>query len=161
MARLAAPAGAVEVVSPRTGGETPSLLLEVEQTRSTAQASVLSAPRALAAAGVTPLARPGADVAIATRGQIAGGGWGGGGDDDRLHPIKQDRIRAFAAEWRRKFGSTATQSHVCVTTASGENKTLQTGRGLERLFTASAGLPVPFVVPVKGSAPRQNGNVFI
>lgn len=72
MARLAAPAGAVVVASLRTGEETPSLLPEVDPPCSAAQAAVLSAPGALTAAGVTPLASPGAGVTIATAGQIVG-----------------------------------------------------------------------------------------
>lgn len=72
MARLTGPAGAVVVGSPRTGEETPSLLREVEQTWSAAPAAVLSAPDALTAAGVAPLAQPGAGVTIVTTGQIAG-----------------------------------------------------------------------------------------
>lgn len=157
MTQLTAPAGAALVVAPRTGPETPSLLPEVDQARSAAQAAVLSAPDALAAAGVAPLARPGAGVAIATAGQIAGG------NDDRLHPIKRDLIRVSRLSGvehsaPRPLGHTRTQAGEM---EGSQNKTLQTNRGLERLSTASAGLPAPFVAPIKDSAVQQNSNMFI
>lgn len=70
VAGTAGPVCGVVVVSARARGEAAAFSPQVDESRSAAQAGVLLAPGALAAARVTPLAQPRARVSIVTIGRM-------------------------------------------------------------------------------------------